>query len=151
MPMDSGKWSELREQSLGIACPSKACRGLGRPLYVFSEKKKNMTCTSDGPVYFNFIQYLPCKRSSRNRARGLAKFVRCNTVSLYRGSFSCISILGCERNRSFYQCLRYIEVRYIEVPRYSWEFLVRVCRPVLPNPISDQIMSFFTPVFRPGL
>ena len=62
-----------------------------------------MTCTSDGPVYFNFIQYLPCKRSSTNRARGLAKFVRCNTVSLCRGSFSCISILGCERNRSFYQ------------------------------------------------
>ena len=35
---------------------------------------------------------------------------------------------------------------------YSWEFLVGV-RPVLqnPNPISDQEMSFFTPVFRPGL
>ena len=133
----------LSEQSLPRTGETFIC--------VFWKKKKrekwNMTCTSDGPVYFNFIQYLPCKRSFRNRARGLAKFVRCNTVSLYRGSFSCISILGCERNRSFYQCLRYIEVRYIEVPLYSWEFLVRV----LPNPISDQIMSFFTPVFRPGL
>ena len=27
--MDSGKWNELRERSLGIACPSKACP-LGR-------------------------------------------------------------------------------------------------------------------------
>ena len=36
---------------------------------------------------------------------------------------------------------------------YSWEFLVGACRQVLqnPDPISDQEMSFFTPVFRPGL
>ena len=36
---------------------------------------------------------------------------------------------------------------------YSWEFLVGVCRPVLqsPDPVSDQEMSFVTPVFRPGL
>ena len=40
MLMDSGKWNELRERSLGIACPSKACRVLGRPLNVFSFWKK---------------------------------------------------------------------------------------------------------------
>ena len=43
-------------------------------------------------------------------------FVRCNEVSLYRGSFSCISILGCKGNRSFYQGLRYIEVRSSRFP-----------------------------------
>ena len=37
-------------------------------------------------------------------------------VSLYRGSFSCISILGCKGNRSFYQGLRYIEVRSSRFP-----------------------------------
>ena len=52
----------------------------------------------------------------RNRAKLLAKFVRCNEVSLYRGSFSCISILGCKGNRSFYQGLRYIEVRSSKFP-----------------------------------
>ena len=36
---------------------------------------------------------------------------------------------------------------------YSWEFLVRVHVPPgspNPDPISDQKMSFSTPVFRPG-
>ena len=55
--------------------------------------------------------------SYRTRAKSLAKFVRCNEVSLYRGSFfSCISILGCKGNRSFYQGLRYIEVRSSRFP-----------------------------------
>ena len=40
--------------------------------------------------------------------------------SLYRGSFSCILLLYCwgRENRSLYRGLRYIEVRYIEVPLY---------------------------------
>ena len=38
---------------------------------------------------------------------------------------------------------------------YFWEFLVWVCRPVLQilndHPISDQKMSFYTPVFDRGI
>ena len=38
---------------------------------------------------------------------------------------------------------------------YFWEFLVGVCRPVLQiltdDPISDQKMSFYTPVFDRGI
>ena len=48
------------------------------------------------------------------RAKGLANFVRYNEVSLYRGSYNCIT--RGKENRSLYRGLRYIEVRYIEVP-----------------------------------
>ena len=47
----------------------------------------------------------------------------------------------------------WIKVTMHSVPRggggYSWEFLVGVYLDA--DPISDQKMSFFTPVFRPGL
>ena len=47
------------------------------------------------------------------RAKGLANFVRYNEVSLYRGSYNCIT--RGKENRSLYRGLRHIEVCYIEV------------------------------------
>ena len=52
--------------------------------------------------------------SIERRAKGLAKFVR--EVSLYRGSIHIFYYYWSKENRSFYRGLRFIEVRYIEVP-----------------------------------
>ena len=51
-------------------------------------------------------------------AKGLAKFVRYNEVSLYRGSFPYIFnyYYRGQENRSLNRGLCYIEFRYIEVP-----------------------------------
>ena len=50
----------------------------------------------------------------------MAKFVGCNEVSLYQGSFRlCFFFYHWGKEiRSLYRGPRYIEVRYIEVPLY---------------------------------
>ena len=55
--------------------------------------------------------------SMYNEGEGLEKFVRFNEVSFYGGSFPYILLLlGQKVSFSLYRGLRYIEVRYIEVP-----------------------------------
>ena len=53
---------------------------------------------------------------TERRAKALPEFVRYDEVSLSRGSLSRILLFLGKDNRSLYGGLRYIEVRYIEVP-----------------------------------
>ena len=83
-------------KALGLK--GRTSNGYSSPIFVWDVSSVNLTVKpryNEGP-------------------RDLQNFVRYNEVLLYRGSYNCIT--RGKENRSLYRG-RYIEVRYIEVPR----------------------------------